>query len=111
MAWPSPTPAAVDTFKRPDENFSAVPGRFPEASVRPLSKHDLNGKNCFDLKIMRNEVFARHGYIFKTPDMTAYFSNQPWYRPQFTDVTSQLSSDEAANIQQIKNHESELYCK
>ncbi len=112
MASPSPTPAAiVDTFKRPDENFSAVPGRFPEASVGPLSKRDLNGKNCFDLKIMRNEVFARHGYIFKTPDMITYFSNQPWYRPQFTDITSQLSSDEAANVQQIKNHESELYCK
>jgi hypothetical protein len=112
IASPSPTPAAtVDTFKRPDDNFSGIPGRFPEASVRPLNKRELNGKNCFDLKIMRNEVFARHGYIFKTPDMIAYFSNQPWYRPQFTDVTSQLSSDEAANVRQIKNLESELYCK
>jgi hypothetical protein len=107
---PSPT-GTVDTFKRPEENFNALPGRFPEASIRLLNKRDFNGKNCFDLKIMRNEVFARHGFIFKTPDMITYFSNQPWYRPQFDEVASKLSSTEAANVRQIKNYESELYCK
>lgn len=51
---------------------------------------------------MRNEIFARHGYIFRTDDMKRYFSQQPWYRAQSNDVLSSLSPIELANIETIK---------
>ncbi|MFA5122223.1 YARHG domain-containing protein [Zavarzinia sp.] len=43
--------------------------------------NDMAGKTAWELDIMRNEIFARHGYIFKRNDLSDYFSNQPWYRP------------------------------
>ncbi len=55
-----------------------------------------------ELKIMRNEIFARHGYIFKTDAMKRYFSRQPWYRPESDNVVDRLSPIELANVETIK---------
>jgi hypothetical protein len=60
---------------------------------------------------MRNEVYARHGYIFKTPDMVDYFTRQSWYRPAAVDVTDRLSDAEKRNVQLIKASEGAHGCK
>ena len=54
---------------------------------------------------MRNEIFARHGYIFKTPEMKSYFSQQSWYHGQYNDVNSMLSAIEKQNIELIRKYE------
>ena len=58
-----------------------------------------------DLKIMRNEIFARHGFIFQTNDMKTYFQNQNWYTPRHNDVNSMLTDIEKRNIQLIQRYE------
>ena len=85
---------------------SSVQGLYPEGSTRYLTDGDLIGKSRYDLKIMRNEIFARHGYIFKSnPDMVEYFNNQSWYTPRYYDVTSMLSNIEQANVKKIQTYE------
>lgn len=84
---------------------SAIPGRYPEASLRYLTDADLRGKPAPELKIMRNEIFARHGYIFQTAVMRTYFRRQPWYKPRYKDVSSMLTDIESANIELIKKYE------
>ncbi len=81
------------------------PRRFPQASERLLSPEDLLGLSKSDLKIMRNEIYARYGYIFKTPDMKSYFAEQPWYTAKYEDVSQRLSSIENQNISLIKKYE------
>jgi hypothetical protein len=103
-SYPSPQPT-------PQQPVNLVPGRYPEASSRYLSQSDLAYKSCFDLKIMRNEVYARHGYIFRTPDMVDYFTRQGWYRPSAADVTNSLSGIEKRNAQLIKTNEDAMGCK
>ena len=83
----------------------SIPGRFPQASERLLTASDLQGLSKNDLKIMRNEIFARHGYIFQTQDMKSYFRNQSWYSPQSSNVTAKLSNIEIKNIELIKGYE------
>ncbi len=75
-----------------------TPGRYPEASTRLLSEADLAGRNDAELRLMRNEIFARHSYIFTSPDLKKYFAGQPWYTPRFKQVYSSLSDIERANI-------------
>jgi hypothetical protein len=87
-----------------------TPGNYPESSARNLNESELASKSCFELKIMRNEIYARHGYIFKTDDMRAYFSRQSWYRPSAADVSGQLSGVEKRNTQLIKQYESGKGC-
>ena len=72
---------------------------------RLATEDDLAGKSKSDIKIMRNTIFAMHGYIFKTEDMKEYFSKQSWYKPQKDNVNSELSSIENQNIQFLKSHE------
>jgi hypothetical protein len=82
--------------------------KYPEASNRNLTSEDLAGKTLWELKIMRNEIFARHGYKFKSQDMKEYFSKQKWYKPEYDDVTSKLTEVENANIKMIKEYENNL---
>jgi len=84
---------------------SSIPGRFPQASERLLSVSDLQGLSKADLKIMRNEIFARHGYIFQTQAMKSYFQQQSWYVPKYSNVTSMLTSVEMKNVELIKRYE------
>jgi hypothetical protein len=99
-------PAARETEPRysNDRNYYAYgAGRYPYTSDRLVNYSDVRGMSKWDLTIMRNEIFARHGYIFhKNEDMVAYFNAQSWYRPVSTDVHSQLSEIEKANIHFIK---------
>ncbi|MFN5912047.1 MAG: YARHG domain-containing protein [Bacteroidota bacterium] len=96
-----PGPAKNNSFSGPAYGY----GFYPEASSRQLSPEELSSMTRRELKIMRNEIFARHGYIFKTRDMIDHFSDQPWYEPTYNDVTGMLSKIEKANIALIKSFE------
>jgi hypothetical protein len=82
--------------------------KYPEASSRHLTSQDLAGKSIWELKIMRNEIFARHGYKFKSEDMREYFNKQEWYKPEYDNVTSKLTEIEIANIKILKQYEDDL---
>lgn len=74
-------------------------------STREVTPKDLENKTPEQLRIMRNWIYARHGYIFKSPDLTEYFSKFSWYNPTSKNVTSQLNKIELANIQAIQAYE------
>lgn len=82
-----------------------VDGIYPEASLRLLTDADLVGKSKLDLKMMRNEIFARHGYIFKTKDMKEHFEHQYWYEGKYNDVSSMLTTIEKKNVALIQKYE------
>lgn len=75
-------------------------------SERLVTEDDLVGKSLDELRIMRNTIYAMHGYIFKTADMKAHFGKLSWYQAKKDDVSSELSSIENKNVMFIKNHES-----
>jgi len=86
-------------------SLTIIEGRFPDASTSLLEISDLTGLSKQDLKIMRNEIFARHGYIFKTPEMKSYFASQSWYQPKYNNVSSMLTKVELLNVALIKKYE------
>ncbi len=84
---------------------SSVPGVYPIASERDLTYDDIAGLSKQELRIMRNEIYARYGYIFKSKDLREYFSDQPWYSPISRDVSNKLTEIEVRNVEFIKKHE------
>ncbi|MDO4971736.1 MAG: YARHG domain-containing protein [Bacteroidales bacterium] len=72
---------------------------------RSVTYDDIAGKSSAELRIMRNYIFARHSYIFKSADLREYFSQFSWYTPKYVDVTRDLSKMEQNNVQYIKKHE------
>ncbi|MGI8787758.1 MAG: YARHG domain-containing protein [Pyrinomonadaceae bacterium] len=75
----------------------------------------VEGLFAEDLRIMRNEIFAKHGRIFKKPELQKYFEAQAWYKPdpEFTDdkVPTLLSTVEFKNLAAIKTAEDEAVSK
>jgi len=88
-------------------NNYGYPGRYPEASMRNLTYNELLGYSKSELRIMRNEIYARHGRIFQSSDLINYFSSQSWYTPLYTDkeVQYMLTQIEKNNITTIQQAE------
>ncbi|MCR4567758.1 MAG: YARHG domain-containing protein [Pseudobutyrivibrio sp.] len=42
---------------------------------------DFEGLPAEVIHIAKNEIYARHGYSFKDPDLYNYFMGQIWYTP------------------------------
>jgi hypothetical protein len=73
-------------------------------TTRMLKDHSFQ---LNELRILRNEIFARKGYIFKSEDLNAYFSDFEWYNPRFTsdEIDTYLSEIDKKNIEVIANYE------
>lgn len=69
---------------------------------------EISQMTAENLRLLRNEIFARHGYIFKSQELTAYFSKFDWYNPKLTSdqVDNTLSETDRYNISLIKSLES-----
>lgn len=46
-----------------------------------LSDADMEGLSKEQLFLARNEIYARHGRIFKSKDLQSYFNSKSWYNP------------------------------
>ncbi|WP_439359014.1 YARHG domain-containing protein [Bradyrhizobium sp. DASA03007] len=77
---------------------------FSDSDSRLLADADLRTLSKDELRLARNEIFARRGRYFSAPDLTARFSKFAWYVPRTWDP--QLSAVEKANVALIERYES-----
>ena len=65
----------------------------------------LEGMFIEDLRVLRNELYARRGRVFKDQTLQAYFESQAWYKadPEFKD--DMLGPMELKNLKIIKQAE------
>lgn len=72
-----------------------------ESTIKALSKKQR--------RYARNEIYARHGYIFKDKALKKYFSKKAWYKPtvkaaDFSEsVLNKFEKKNAALISQLEN--------
>ena len=79
-----------------------------DLTSRRLTSADMYGKSYKDLEILRNMIYAIHGYIFKRNDLYNFFSQYSWYHPNTRDMNvaySRMSDIEKYNIAFIKRYE------
>lgn len=50
-----------------------------DSDVRALTESDLSGMSLAELRIARNEIFARHGRQFKDSMLNKWFYSKNWY--------------------------------
>ena len=68
---------------------------------------DLSVLSYEELRLLRNEVFARNGYLFNDAFLRGYFNRFKWYMPVFDVDTFKvvLNSEERSLIDKILNEE------
>jgi len=54
-----------------------------------------------DLRILRNTIYAMHGYIFKSRDLQEHFQKFSWYSGTKSNVDNELSKNELSKIRII----------
>ena len=98
---------SAKTYRLTTQDFTYRPnvGEWPEASQRVLTEEDIWNYTSEELRLMRNEIYARHGYCFKIKDMRYHFESQDWYMPVTTDIRTALTDIEVQNIELVYEYE------
>lgn len=68
------------------------------ASKQKLTEKDLKNLRKLDLEIIKNSVFARHGYSFKKETYRNFFEQTDWYIPVSNNVDNELTPMEKENV-------------
>jgi hypothetical protein len=79
-----------------------MPGeRFPQTRTGSLHDSDINGWSYSGVRYALNEMYARHGYSFKSAPILHQFQKFSWYQPAAgrsqADIEAQFTPTERAN--------------
>lgn len=76
-----------------------------------IPKEELEGKSMEELALLRNEIYARNGYVFQNDLYQAYFKYKAWYKPAQSNDDVKLSAIEIRNIDLFKRLEDKIQRK
>ncbi len=104
-------PDTTPTNTTPTENWNwwdSIEGWeyvIDDSNVRIISEAELRGLTPWQLKVARNEIYARRGRGFVHEDLQCHFNEQSWYQinPYFKE--SDLSKIENKNVATILSYE------
>jgi hypothetical protein len=75
------------------------------SSTTLLKESDVKNLKKLELEILRNTIFARHGYTFKKKTYRQFFDPVDWYVPVSDDVAKELTVIEKQNIKLLQRFE------
>lgn len=73
----------------------------PDSDSRKLKESDLAGMTAQQLSYAKNEIYARHGRVFKSSELQDYFNEKDWYEENDDFKDEDLSKKEAENTEFI----------
>jgi len=88
---------------------------FYDSDSRYLDDDDLSGLSDWELKVARNEIFARHGRGFSSEDLKEYFESKSWYEEKYSPDefdskhSDELNKYEKKNVEFIADYEGPKY--
>lgn len=84
---------------------------FPNSNNILLTENELKTLSKDKLALARNEIYARHGFIFSTQPYKDYFESKSWYvsNSSFKGSDEELNEIEIMNVQLIKMIEDEEF--
>jgi hypothetical protein len=97
--------AAIDAAQRKQRKASISPGDMEHFEKRLVTEEMLKGLSLHELRLLRNEVYARRGRQFRTEWLAQYFWSQPWYEAREDNKEPALSATEQKNIETIVAYE------
>lgn len=99
----TPTTPAPIPERRADPSPSSRDFIFANSDSVRLTRDMLAGLSAGQLRIARNEIYARRGRYFKDDSLTAHFKRFSWYQPYAWDPP--LNGVEKANVALIQSME------
>lgn len=74
-----------------------------DSDKNPITQEQLKGLTKDQLAMARNEILARHGYVYNSEPYKSYFNSKSWYKPnpKFKGQKADLSPLERHNVKEI----------
>ncbi|SRR5581483_4718182 len=101
--------ALIEVIRRQQRKVAIAPGDMELFENKLISESMLRGLSLHELRLLRNEIYARHGRIFKTLWIQQYFGFQPWYDPKEDFKDEEISGPDKTNIETIVAYETKLH--
>jgi hypothetical protein len=99
----------IDTIRRQQRKVAIAPGDMELFENKVIAEAMLRGLSLHELRLLRNEIYARHGRVFKTLWLQQYFGGQAWYDPNEEFKDEELTGADKTNVETIVAYENKLH--
>ncbi len=99
----------IESIRKNQRRLALSPGDMELFENKLISEALLRGVSLHELRLLRNEIYARHGRIFRTDWLQQYFGSQSWYDPKEDFKDEEISGSDKTNIETIVKYENKLH--
>lgn len=101
--------AILSDAQKKQRKVALLPGDMEYFENKAVSEQMLHGLSLHELRLLRNEVYARHGRMFHAEWLQQYFFFQPWYVPDENFKDEDLSGNDKLNVETIVKSENKIH--
>jgi YARHG domain-containing protein len=95
--------------QKKSRKVALAPGDMELFEDKLISEQMLHGLSLNELRLLRNEVYARHGRQFQAPWLSQYFFGQSWYQPNENFKDEDVSGSDKTNVETIVAYEKKIH--
>jgi YARHG domain-containing protein len=99
----------IAAAQKKSRKLALAPGDMELFEDKLIAASMLRGLGLYELRLLRNEIYARHGRQFKAEWLSQYFYNQPWYQPSDTFKDEDLTGADKTNVETIVAYENKIH--
>jgi hypothetical protein len=99
----------LSTAEKKQRRVALLPGDMELFENRTITEQMLQGLSLHELRLLRNEVYARHGRMFHADWLQQYFYQQPWYAPDENFQDESLTGNAKLNVETIVRYENRIH--
>jgi hypothetical protein len=101
--------AMLSDAQKKQRKVALLPGDMEFFENKAISEQMLRGLSLHELRLLRNEIYARHGRMFRAEWLQQYFFFQPWYAPDENFKDEELSGNDKLNVETIVKYENRIH--
>ena len=101
--------ALLSDAQKKQRKVALLPGDMEYFENKAITEQMLHGLSLHELRLLRNEVYARHGRMFHADWLQQYFFFQPWYAPDENFKDEELSGNDKTNVETIVKYENQIH--
>lgn len=99
----------IATAQSQGRRLALSPGDMELFENKLISERMLKGLSLHELRLLRNEIYARHGRSFRAEWLQQYFWSQPWYDQKEDFDDAQVSGTDKVNVETIVKYETRMH--
>ena len=99
----------IAAAQKKSRKLALAPGDMELFEDKLISAQMLHGLSLNELRLLRNEVYARHGRQFSAEWLQQYFWGQPWYQPDASFKDEELTGPDKQNVETIVAYENKVH--